>query len=292
MKKKRRMEKNESRYRYDTMVLSGGAMRGFGLLGAIQYLQDRHWLGGIKKYIGTSIGAIISYLICIGYTPTEIMVAMCRKEFFEKIANIDVMNIMNGTGAVSFLLIQEQLEKMTVQKIKKYITLSELYTVYGKELICCTYNKTLCKPEYISHENHPNMSCITALRMTSSLPFLFDAFHYEGYVYIDGVVADNFPLSQATITDRVIGIHLENKATGDHEDQNVLSDLYSTLVIPITQMEKLMIRHACAQNPEMDIVSIPIPTETALLLNVSTKSKFDMFSIGYESIKSHLHDDE
>jgi predicted acylesterase/phospholipase RssA len=276
---------------YDTMVLSGGAIRGFGLLGAIQHLQDQNRLAGIRKFIGTSIGAILSYLLCIGYTPTEVMVSMSQKGFFEKISNLDVMNVMNGMGAVSFSILQEQLEKMTVQKIKKYITLSELHTRFGKELVCCTYNKTTQTPEYISFRSHPDMNCLTAIRMSASLPFLFDEFLYEDCHYIDGGVADNFPICQILPEDTAIAIRLTSSAHGpDHEDKNVVSDIYSTILIPIHRIEQIMIERMRQTHPKMDIVDVHLPSYTAVLLNVSTTEKFDMFSVGYDSMRKYYQD--
>lgn len=275
---------------YDTLVLSGGAVRGFGLLGSVQFLQDRTWLVGIRKFVGTSIGAIISYLICIGYAPTEIMVAMCQKDYFEKMSSLDLMGIMNGGGAVSFSLIQEQLEKMTVQKIKRYISLRELHERFGKELICCTYNKTLEKSEYISFRSHPDMCCLTALKMSASLPFLFDEFIYEDAHYIDGAIVDNFPISQVAPEDHAIAIRLGVHAdtTEPHQDQNLVSRFYSTLLIPMQRLEDLIIESNPHVGERLEIVTVRLPSYNALLLNVSTKDKFDMFSVGYDTMRQYF----
>jgi predicted acylesterase/phospholipase RssA len=277
---------------YDTMVLSGGAIRGFGLLGAIQFLQDKNKLVGIHKFIGTSIGAIISYLMCIGYTPTEIMVSMSQKGFFEKISNIDVMNVMNRMGAVSFSILQEQLEKMTVLKIKKYITLSELHSRFGKELVCCTYNKTMHTPEYISYRTHPDMSCLTALHMSANFPFLFDDFLYEDCCYIDGGIADNFPISQVTTDDTAVCIRIISSQGPDHEDKNVVSDIYSTILIPIHRIEQLGIERIQQTHENIDIIDVQLPSDSAVLLNATTTEKFDMFSNGYDSARKYFQSSE
>ena len=56
---------------YDTIIISGGASKGIAALGSLQALIDRKLLDNVKRYIGTSIGSIISYLICIEYTPID-----------------------------------------------------------------------------------------------------------------------------------------------------------------------------------------------------------------------------
>jgi len=266
------------------MVLSGGAIRGFGILGALQYLQDVDSLKDIRRWIGTSIGSLISYLMCIGYTPTEMMVFFCQKGLFEKLVHVDVAAMIHGGGALSFSIIQDMVEKLTIQKIKKYITFGELYQKYQKELVVCAYNLSLGKTEYFSHVTHPDMNCITAIRMSCSLPFLFEPFRYDDYEYIDGGIGDNFPLSQVG-EERAIGIHIVDRAApGD--DANLIGRIYSTILIPIQRVEELLVEQN--RGKKIDIVPIVIPAYMSLALNISNTEKFDLFSVGYEAIKKHL----
>ena len=285
------MSEEKKKKEYDTLVLSGGITKGFGIVGSLQYLQDVGVLSGIRKFVGTSIGAIISYLICIGYSPVEIMIISRQRRVFEKMTNIDVMNVMSGNGAISFHIFQEILEKLTVEKVKKFLTLSALYEKYGKELVCCTYNVTLQRPEYISHRTHPDLSCVVALRMSANLPFLFEAFVYDDQKYLDGGLADNFPIGQVGAEDVALGIRTTRvQATGvsrKKEDDSLLNDFVSVMTIPMARVEELQIRH---HPHDTDIVSIPIPAHMTLSLHLSNTEKFDLFSIGYEAIKKFFAD--
>jgi predicted acylesterase/phospholipase RssA len=275
---------------YNTIVLSGGITKGFGLVGSLQYLQDNGVLPHIHKFIGTSIGAIIAYLVCIGYSPIEIMIISCQRKIFEKMANIDILNVMHGNGAVSFHIFQEILEKLTIEKIKKFITLTDLYTKFGKELVCCTYNLTLQKPEYISYKTHPDLSCLTALRMSANLPFFFETFVYDDYKYVDGGIADNFPISQVEETDVALGIRTKKVLTADkkREDENVLSQFVAILTVPIGRVEEIQISY----ETRTDIVSVPIPSYISTSLNLTNTEKFDLFSNGYETIKNFFNSKE
>lgn len=272
---------------YDTIVLSGGATKGFGIVGSLQYLQDVQRLQSIKKFIGTSIGAIISYLVCIGYSPMEIMIISCQKKIFEKMTHIDMVNVMNGKGAVSFHIFQEILEKLTIDKIKKYITLQDLYTKYKKELVCCTYNMTLQKPEYLSYKTHPDLPCITALRMSSNLPFFFETFCYDDYKYIDGGIVDNFPIGQVLSEDVALGIRTKKVLLADpqrKEEDNLVRQFLVMLTIPIGYIEELQIK--LEKEKQVDLIEIPIPAYIAFSLNMNNTEKFDLFSIGYETTKT------
>ena len=78
---------------YDTLVLSGGSIKGIILLGSLQYFYDNDCLNEVKTYIGTSAGAIICYLLCIGYTPTEILVYLCVHDLLRSMTYFNVLII-------------------------------------------------------------------------------------------------------------------------------------------------------------------------------------------------------
>ena len=77
---------------YDTLVLSGSSIKGFAFLGALQYLYENNKLN-IDNYIGTSAGAIISYLLIIGYTPIEIFLDICTNQTIEKMQHFNIVAI-------------------------------------------------------------------------------------------------------------------------------------------------------------------------------------------------------
>ena len=162
---------------YDTLVLSGGSVNGFVILGTLQYLYDNDLLHHINTYIGTSIGSLISFLLIIGYDPVEIITYMCVNSFINKLKNINILAMIRGLGAISFNVVQEQLEKMTIDKIGYLPTLQEVKEKFGKVFICVTYNLTKNATEYLDYENNPSLSCITAIRMSANFPILFESIY-------------------------------------------------------------------------------------------------------------------
>jgi predicted acylesterase/phospholipase RssA len=212
---------------YDTLVISGGALKGFAILGCLQCLVDQNKLSRVHKYIGTSIGAIIGYLLCIGYTPIEIMVYLAKSNFMERLAKFDVLQAMHNHGAVSFSIINEVLEKMTIEKIGRLITLGELRDRYGKKLYCCTFNLSRQEQEFMSAEDRPEMPCLIALRMSANLPVLFEPFHYDNSYYIDGGLISYFPIFKVDIHHDVpIGIRF--KRSSSSSSSNPSGDAVST----------------------------------------------------------------
>ena len=103
----------------NTLVLSGGALNGFSTLGAVQFLLDNKIIEtkNIRKYIGTSSGSMISYLLAIGYTPVEIFIFLCQNKLFKNVKQFDFLSLVKGTGYVNFKDIHNILEVLTMKKI-------------------------------------------------------------------------------------------------------------------------------------------------------------------------------
>ena len=63
----------------EILVLSGGALGGYihlGILSSLNYWYNEN----IKIFIGSSVGAILSYFLIIGYSPTELYATLKDKE--------------------------------------------------------------------------------------------------------------------------------------------------------------------------------------------------------------------
>ena len=270
---------------FDTLVLSGGALNGFILLGGIQYLYDKHLFQTITHFVGTSIGSIISYLLIIGYTPIEIIVYLCtHNELVEKMKKMNILNITRGEAAIPFSCISDELERMTIEKIGSLLTMSELTKRFGKTLVCTTYNVTTAKAEYISNETFPNMPCLTALKMSSNLPLIFENFKYGDSFYIDGAFSNNFPIDIGEkVGKKVIGLCITYNLTIKSPKIDLLDYVYKLLFIPIQQS----INHRISNKQENTHVINMIPTSVDVFnFNIDHKMKFEMFSKGYNEVKN------
>jgi len=276
---------------FDTIVISGGALKGFALLGALQCLVDQNKLLQVKKFIGTSIGAMISYLMCIGYTPIEIMVHLCKNDWMNKMANFDILKAVNGGGALSFSIINELLEKMTIEKIGRLLSLGELHQTFGKELICCTFNLSKQDIEFINPIDNPEIQCLIALRMTSNLPILFEPFHYNSCFYVDGAVICNFPLFKVDLDkDTAIAIKFKytNKESLDFSPNKkaFMSYLYDLIVIPAVYIED----HLNKQHLQnCKIIEMDATSLSSLNFQMTMNDRLEMFSTGYETTRVTLN---
>lgn len=275
---------------YDTLVISGASAKGIIFLGSLQYLYDNYILNHIKTYVGTSIGSIICYLLVIGYTPIEIMVYISTHQLFEKMQAFDILGMVKGKGAFSFSLIQEELEKMSIEKIGYLPTLKSIKERYNKNFISVTYNLTENKTEYLSHENYPDLPCISAIRMSSNLPFVFENYKYGNSFYIDGGISNNFPIDIAQkYGNKILGLGLtHNKEVENKENNippnNILEYFYKLIFIPVTQYIEL--REQQIDIEKTKIIKLNYNGDLKVFnFNISSKNRLEMFSNGYQQIK-------
>jgi len=274
---------------YDTVVLSAGALKGIALLGALQSLVDRGLLSTVDRYIGTSVGSIIAYLVCIGYTPIEIMVRLCQTDWLKRMAQFDVFSAVSGLGAVSFSILNDMIEKMTIEKIGRLLTLGALQKEFGKTLICGTYNYTRMRHEFLEPSTRGDLPCLTALRMSSNVPFLFEAFQYEGDYYLDGGLFVGFPLFRVEEgMDCVLGISFrENNdpACVHVSTHNFLNYVYNMLAIPSRHLELLFNERF---TDRVDLLEIDLKHFQSLNFQISKNVLLEVFSIGYETARAFI----
>jgi len=136
---------------YETLILSGGGTKGFCILGSLQYLQDTKRLdcSSIKRFVGTSIGAIISFFIAIGYTPMELVVYLCSHNILESLSLNGFDGVLKGDGVYQYSTLSKMYEEMIREKINFIPSLRDVKERFGKDLIMCTYNSTKKKKEWL-----------------------------------------------------------------------------------------------------------------------------------------------
>ena len=276
---------------YDTLVLSGGAINGIIILGALQYCKDKGLINKIKTYVGTSVGAIISYLLIIGYTPVEIIVYLCTNNgVFQKLKYFDINSGCRGDGATTFLHISEYLERMTTEKIGRLITMKDVKNIYGVEFVCTTFNVTKNTTEYISSSTHPDIPCLSALRMSANLPLVFETYKYGDSFFVDGGICNNFPLNIGEEHgERVLGVVVlspSETSTEVYPQKNMLAYIYRLLSAMFQEMTNQKIE---MKKQATEIIKLNAMTGIDVLnFNIDSKHKLDMFSFGYNQVSEQI----
>ena len=196
------------------LVISGGGIKGLSGLGSFKCLLDNNIFESINTYACSSVGAIICFLNNIGYDPKDIYDVLEQIDFTQLIKYVEPESLLIepcfGISSPEPILYSIY-SFMKKKNINKNITFLQLYDMTKKTLIItgtCINDISL---KYFSHVNSPDMKILKALRITISIPFIFRPCQYDGKLWVDGSVMNNFPIDlfNDKLND-VIGIYLDD----------------------------------------------------------------------------------
>ena len=180
------------------IVMSGSGSRFISFIGALSYFNetDPNFLKNIKTVIATSGGTIVGCLLSLGFNFITIKNYLMNIDF-KNFKKVEYFNIYNGYGIDS----GENIMNLMKNVIKKKLgyadaTLEDLYDFTGIELIFTGTCLNTYSTTYFSYKTHPNMSIVTAIRISISIPFYFTHVNYNNKVYVDGALLEYFPISK------------------------------------------------------------------------------------------------
>ena len=85
---------------------------------------------------------------------------------------------------------------MLYNKLKKDdITFKELYDLTGKNLNVAGTCLNTMSVEYFNKDTYPEMSVLTAIKLSCSIPFFFKPVVFNDKYYVDGSLTDNYPVN-------------------------------------------------------------------------------------------------
>lgn len=272
---------------YNTIVIAGGGMKGFAILGVLQYLYQCKLLKNIKKYIGTSVGAMLSVLMVLEYQPVEISLHLSRSPEFKKFIVCNIYNGLHGKGVIDYDYFEIILKELILKKTDKVPTFQELYDKYPCEIYMITFNYSLNKEELLSRQTTPNLNILEAMRMSSNVPFLFGNYKNGDYFYFDGFITNIFPIDKIdTEKDVVLGIStLQDrwKKETDTTKLNTWKIAWNVFLLPFFKIQRV----SCKDFMEhCDILYITSHLGSFFDISVNTTKILDFFSNGYSIAKN------
>ncbi|MCJ7800741.1 MAG: patatin-like phospholipase family protein [Candidatus Marinimicrobia bacterium] len=182
------------------LVISGGGPTLIHVLGAIQQLEKQEFicLKNIETIYGTSAGAIVGVLICLGYDWETINDYVIKRPWHD-VFPIKVQSIFDAytkKGIFDISTIEKCFKPLLDAKdISMSITLEEFFALSHIELHLFSFEMNEYKMHDISYLTHPKLSLIQAIQMTCSLPLLISPVCIDDKCYIDGGVFCNYPLN-------------------------------------------------------------------------------------------------
>ena len=176
---------------FDTIYLNGGAIRGIGYIGFLYYLEKNDLLKDVKIMRGTSMGALILAFYLVGYDCISMIKKLLEIDL-KQIVDIEFSNIVYRSSILEGKGMKNILKKFMKCKNCKNITFLQLYEKTGIHFTVTGSDVVNYKSVNFNHETFPNMKLVTALRITSAIPFVFPPIRYKDGLYTDGCLFDMF----------------------------------------------------------------------------------------------------
>ncbi|WP_285768886.1 patatin-like phospholipase family protein [Peribacillus sp. SI8-4] len=283
-------------------VFSGGGIKGYGLVGALQELEDRGFV--FHRTAGTSAGSIIAAFVAAGYT---------GKEMEELFFDIDLSSLLDKRRGLlpvplaKWLLVYWKLGLYKGDAMESWIAgkLAERGVVTFKDVrpnslriitSDITNGKLVVLPDDLpSYGLDPfTFPVAKAVRMSCSIPYFFEPVKIEvgksTFLFVDGGVLSNFPMwlfnSDHVRKERpVIGLRLSvDEIWKPHEVDNAV-ELFSAL---FKTMKDAHDARYISKKHVQNIVFIPMKGISAMDFNLNDEKKMELINRGRKRTKEFL----
>ena len=194
-------------YPFKNLVFEGGGVKGIAYGGALEVLEQSQITPQIEKVAGTSAGAITATMISLNYTASDFIDIMMNLPFekFEDGSDLGgPIRLIEHYGWFKgdyFLnLMESYIEDKTGDGRATFRDLAEKYRDRGfKDLYVFGTDLSQQAVQEFSNRSTPDVAVADAVRISMSIPFFFEARHYEqngeNNIYCDGGVLNNYPIA-------------------------------------------------------------------------------------------------
>lgn len=189
-----------AKFPFQNIVFEGAATNGLPSLGAYNVLYKSGILSNITKFAGTSSGSMIAAFAAVRIDPCDLIEHVIKydfKSFQDDDFGIfrDINRFWNKYG----LYKGDEYEDFVNNILRKSteidnITFKQAYDKYKTELNINGYDLNSLSTHIFNYKFTPNMRIAKAVRISSSIPGLFDTVSIGNNLYVDGGLVNNFML--------------------------------------------------------------------------------------------------
>ena len=269
---------------YDTLCLSSGGIYGIAYIGALDYLIEEKIidLNNIKNYVGTSVGVLALFFIIIGYSVKDVNDIIINLNWSKLQTEIKIEEVLGDYGINNGSKMVYMLKFFLKKKLKvNDITFNELFLKYNKNFVVIGTNFSKGEEEVFNYINTPNMSIITAIRISISIPFLFTPVLYNDQYYVDGALTNIFPINHCN---QETTISLNLPYPDSYKINNVIDVFLNSLNIIA---KSIACKNKCIIYD--NIIDITSDEYIFFDLNITLGTKIKLISIGRECAIKHLN---
>lgn len=276
------------------ILLSGGGLNGILHLGALQYLFEQNLLDEVTHWAGTSVGAVISLLIILNYTPHQIFQIASKFEYSE-LRSIDLLQITTTTfGLDTTKRLRQFLASLFPKELDPATTTFKTLQDVTKKTLSITATPITYPPpllptlDIFSPSTTPDLNVIDGIMASVALPLIFASPLIRETRYVDGGLIDNFPITQLfPEADPTLWGFQITPPTPPKESQapTTIDQFVYSLLITVHRRPTL----STSSSPARIIKLAPPVFETLqpVLIAATPEQKLTLFLEGYEQMQKN-----
>jgi predicted acylesterase/phospholipase RssA len=279
------------------LVISGGGPVLIHVLGAIQHLEENNYLDRkeIKSIYGTSAGAIVGAILCLGFDWETIRDYIIKRPW-QDVFPVKVQNIFDAytkKGVFDIKTFEKCFRPLLDAKdINMDVNLEDFYKLSNIELHLFAFEINEYKIHDVSYLTHPKLSLLSAIQMSCALPLLVTPVCIEDKCYIDGGFSCNYPLNycieSGKLPDEILGFKnkYDVQKTVINSESTILDFMMSFLFTTISRFN--------TENEQQEIKNEVICDARYLSIDVlrtaasSVDARRELFNGGIETAASFL----
>lgn len=199
------------------LVLSGGGARGIAHIGVLKALDEK----GISPDIlsGTSAGAIAASLYCHGYRPDDMLRIIKEVPY--------IRSLRSGLFRMGLI------SSKAMHNVLKTYLVNDDFSKLKKPLFVCMAHIRSGRAVFVS-----SGSVVDAVTASSAVPVIMTPVVMDGEMYVDGGVANNFPIEPLeSLCNPILGVSV-NSISEDKEINSLRKVGERTFMIAIYEHSK------------------------------------------------------
>jgi len=202
---------------FENLVFSGGGIKCIAYLGVFKFLEENNMIKDIKNICATSGGSLFALILILGYKYDDILSLILELDFnhIRDINSNNIFQFFNNYGIDTGNNLEHLIQILLDKKCNnKNITFLELYKQFPINLIVtgtCINNNSLC---FFNYKTNPNMPVYLAIRISCSIPIVFNYVKYNNCIYVDGGILGNYPIDYFKDNlEKTIGFYINSDNT-------------------------------------------------------------------------------
>lgn len=265
-----------------TLVLSGGGTKGISHCGVLKYLEEKELHKNLKTICGVSIGSIVGLMYVLKYTAKNIEEEIMSKNF-KTLKNIQIVNIFTKYGIDSgehlMLWVESQLIK---RGLPLNITFKQLYEWNPIVLKIGVTNLTKHKFEIFDKFSKPDIPVIKAIRISISIPVLFECCKLDDCIYVDGGVLNNYPIRYFDNEQDVLGVEILSSDAGNKH----VIESFDNFIVNVMQcvLNKNIYKNSLHFSRTIEINT----NDSIISFDITKHNKRRLIEIGYKSTEKYF----